>query len=103
MWAILMCVIQSGKSKLSDFLSLMSQRLLDLLGGAGRQTSKFGARVNRVLMPPVIKYMFRSEPLIIYPLFVVFAKMPEPLSAAYVSFYLPFITQTLNPVVEEER
>lgn len=54
------------------------------------------------LMPPRYQHIFSEGANTIYPLFVVFAETPERIKRGLQGACLPFVTQILTSVVEEE-
>ena len=101
--AILMCdpegKIKTG-AEIFVFIHRPQEDFSDLLG-RWRQTQFCLDKDYERLMPPRYQHMFSEGANTIYSLFVVFAKTPQRIKRGLQGAYLPFITQTLNSVVEE--
>ena len=102
--AILMCdpewKIKTGV-EIFVFIHRPQEDFSDLLG-RWRQTQVWLDKDYEWLMPPRYQHMFSEGANTIYPLFVVFDKTPERIKRGLQGANLPFITQTLNSVVEHE-
>lgn len=102
--AILMCdpewKIKTGV-EIFIFIHRPQEDFSDLLG-RWRQTQVWLDKDYDWLMPPRYQHMFSEGANTIYPLFVVFAETPERIKRGLQGACLPFVTQTLNSVIEEE-
>ncbi len=102
--AILMCdpewKIKTGV-EIFVFIHRPQEDFSDLLG-RWRQTQVWLDKDYEWLMPPRYQHMFSEGANTIYPLFVIFAETPERIKRGLQGAYLPFITQILNTVVDEE-
>ena len=102
--AILMCdpewKIKTGV-EIMVFIHRPQEDLSDLLS-RWRQTQVWLDRGYEWVMPPRYKHVLSEEAENIYPLFVLFAETPERIKRGLAGAYLPFVVQSLDPVVEEE-
>lgn len=102
--AILMCdpewKIKTGVEILV-FIHRPQEDLSDLLS-RWRQTQVWLDRGYEWVMPPRYKHVLSEEAENIHPLFVLFAETPERIKRGLAGAYLPFVVQSLDPIVEEE-
>lgn len=102
--AILMCdpewKIKTGVEILV-FIHRPQEDFSDLLS-RWRQTQVWLDRGYEWVMPSRYKHILSEEAENIHPLFVVFAETPERVKRGLAGAYLPFVVQSLDPLVEEE-
>ena len=83
------------------FIHRPQEDFSDLLG-RWRQTQVWLDKGYEWLMPRRYQYIFSEGADEILPLFVVFAQTPERIKRGLEGAYLPFVEQTLSPVIEEK-
>lgn len=102
--AILMCdpewKIKTGV-EIFVFIHRPQEDFSDMLG-RWRQTQVLLDKDYEWLMPPRYQHILSEGANSIYPLFVVFTLTPERIKRGLHGAYLPFVTQTLSSVDEEE-